>query len=377
MESKKIAILTLPLHGNYGGNLQCYALCKVLQSMGHEVKNINIQSKISLPWYKMPFSYSKRLIQKIFFKKKGSIFYEKKLHEIYKQNQTARDFINKHIPLTKEYNNKKSLRNFDEKEFDVYIVGSDQVWRNAYVYPSIETYFFDFLKSENIKKIAYAASFGTDIGEFTGKQLKKCGKLLQRFDAVSVREQSAIELINSYGWNCEAQHLLDPTFLLEKEDYLNLMDKNKINEFSENNLFYYVLDMNPDKQFIIDNLVKKEKLNAFTVNRLSTKGENNLLPPVEKWLRGFFEAKMVFTDSFHGCVFSIIFNKPFIAYGNIDRGMTRFNSLFTLFDIKDRLIFSSKEFNFNQQVVIDWEDVNRRLIEKRKKSIKFLIDNLY
>ena len=97
-----------------------------------------------------------------------------------------------------------------------------------------------------------------------------------------------------------------------------------------------------------------------------------VFPPVEEWIKGFIDAEFVIANSFHGTVFSILFNKPFIAIANKSRGLTRFESLLKLFQLEDRLIFSYKDLNLNGLKEIDWEKVNDTLKEERDNSEKFL-----
>ena len=90
------------------------------------------------------------------------------------------------------------------------------------------------------------------------------------------------------------------------------------------------------------------------------------------WLRGFYDAKFVFTDSFHACAFSINFNKPFLVYGNKERGMSRFVSLLSEFDLDDQLIDCYYETKNKKVKEIDWLAVNAILEKKRAEAARFL-----
>ena len=379
----KIAILTLPLHANSGGNLQCYALQNILKAMGHEVTNINIQ----VPDEKMPRrelkTYWKRIKQKISGKKDIIIFFEKKINnDRHISHQHAIRFINKYISSTPRFTSEEELAKLPINDFDAFILGSDQVWRIPYAYPSVETYFFNFLKDSSIKRIAYGASFGTDEKEFSDKQAKTCGKLLQDFCAISVREDTAINLIeNIYQWKCpNVVQVLDPTLLLHKEDYLKLIS-NQGRSTHKGSLFYYILDMTSDKQQFINQVATYKNLLPFTVYpksvRFEDKAKDKIFPPTEEWIQAFDNAEYVITDSFHGCVFSIIFNKPFIAYGNEERGMARFTSLLKLFNLENRLIISSSTFPQDiLEIPINWKEITAKLKELQNTSISFLQDAL-
>ena len=191
----------------------------------------------------------------------------------------------------------------------------------------------------NIKKVSYAASFGVDNWEFSQKEGLACHELIQRFNAVSVREASGIYLCNEF-LKTEAHQVLDPTMLLDIQDYISLVREEGESK-SAGSLMIYVLDKTGKKEKFIASVAKKLKLKPYTVmqkEKLTGTGkiEDCIYPPVTKWLRGFMDAEFVITDSFHGCAFAILFNKPFIALGNYSRGITRFKSLLNLFDLEER-----------------------------------------
>lgn len=374
----KIAILTLPLHSNYGGIIQNYALQTVLEKMGHEVYTINVnkpKAKINLA--KAPLIISKRLIKKILGRKDGIIFLERKRNkdELVIKKYLNR-FINNKIHLTEPFYLKKDLQRINHMGFDSIIVGSDQVWRIPYAYPNIQTYFLDFIKNKNIKKIAYSASFGTDEIEFSENQIKECGKLINNFESVSVREKSALDLINNkYRWKCKHAPIqtLDPTMLLSQEEYISLSSDYK--DILDGELFYYILDMTEDKKKVLEQISKDLDYKPFTVKSISDNWfddvEKQVVPPIEIWLQAFNKAKYIFTDSFHGCVFSIIFNKNFVVYGNEERGLSRFKSLLSLFNIENTLIQSSNDIQKGYQE-FNWKNINMILEKLKKQDIQYL-----
>lgn len=374
----KIAILTLPLHANYGGVMQNYALQTVLERMGHEVHTINItipEARLKMPL--APLFIIKRLLMKLLGRKDGIIFMERKLnHDKPIIEQHVRRFISENIHLTKAFSSKESLKEINDMRFDAVVVGSDQVWRIEYAYPDIQTYFLDFITDSNIRKLAYSASFGTDEMEFSKRQARECGNLIKDFDFISVREDSAIDLImNRYKWQCKNKpvHTLDPTMLLTREDYTAL--SSGCDDAPDGELFYYILDMTDDKRKVLDILSRNLGYKPFTVKSkdedIYANPNDRIVSPVEHWLESFRKAKYVFTDSFHGCVFSIIFNKEFIVYGNRGRGMSRFSSLLNDFSgLSSRIVYSSGDYNKGlTDNRIDWEMVNSKLEEKREEDL--------
>lgn len=368
----RIGILTLPLHFNYGGILQAYALQTVLERMGHEVTLIERKQKpYKIVLWKIPLSYSKRLLKKL-SGYKTTILLEKKLNNEFFHNlpiiqQHTDKFISKYIKR-KFYDDFCEIK---ENDYDAIIVGSDQIWRPLY-YPKIEDAFLNFTKNWDILRIAYAASFGTDRWEYTLHQTKRCGKLLHKFNLVSVRELSGIKLCNVH-WGLSPELVLDPTLLLDVKEYVSLF-RNTNTPPRHNNLLCYILDETKEKQELIKKIADEKNLNIFRVNSYAEDRDadlkNRIQPPVEYWLRGFYDAEFIITDSFHACVFSIIFKKPFIAYGNSNRGLTRFSSLLTIFGLQDRLITKIEQYKSLKD--IDYEYVYNILDEKRNESIKIL-----
>lgn len=371
----KIGILTLPLHTNYGGILQAYALQTVLEKMGHEVVIFDTPNKSSLPpLWKLPACFAKRIIWKL-LGKADRIFLERYYN-------TIRPVITKNIQFFVDCNiHRMVIHNFNElhcKDYDAIVVGSDQVWRLSYFCKgwrktSIENAYLSFAKKWKIKRIAYAVSFGTDIWEYNDIQTNKCKKMLHLFDAVSVREESGKTLCKDY-LDVIAHHVLDPTLLLEQEDYISLFVKNNTPK-SKGTLLYYVLDETEELKKIIQKVAEQKKYIPFAVNNPFEYDESHPLqerikPSVETWLRGFYDAKFVITDSFHACVFSILFKKQFVVVGNKKRGMSRFESLLKMFELEDRLV--NKETKINCLKDIDYDRVYSKYNHLKDESLSFL-----
>lgn len=366
----RIGILTLPLNTNYGGILQAYALQTILERMGHKVHIIEKEKQsLSISIYKMPFTYGKRIAKNL-MGKKAPIFYEQKYNrEQPIIRQYTDQFIEKYIHVTKY----KNFSDIKESEYDTIVVGSDQIWRPKYFrVDKIENTFLKFAENWKIKRIAYAASFGTDKWEYTKKQTSICGELLKKFDAVAVREESGVQLCKEH-FRVVAQHVLDPTMLLEKEDYIKLFEANNTPK-SQGNLLCYFLDESDEKKELIKRVAEEKGLTPFNVKSksddINSPISDRMQPPIEQWLRGFFDAEFVVTDSFHACVFSILFNKPFIVYGNKKRGLSRFESLLNIFGLKNLMITNISEYKSGN--IIKWENINEILVSNRKKAFDIL-----
>lgn len=358
----RIGVLTFTLQYNYGCMLQAWALQTVLKRMGHDVWLIQkLRPKKKLPLWRAPLSYSKRILQNLIGHRRR-IFEEQYQNEcIYKMLTAARNFSNDNIRI-KNYKEYSDIR---PDEYDAIIVGSDQIWRPIFFEGDIRDAFLQFANGWKIKRLSYAASFGTDDIKWPDDLEKDCKQLLGEFDAVSVREKSGVDICKKH-FNINAAHVLDPTMLLSADDYVRLIKKAKAPK-SPGTLHYYILDETPEKLQLVKEIAQKKGLTPFRVNSRvedpSAPIEERIQPPVEKWLRAFYDADFVVTDSFHACVFSIIFNKQFIVYGNKERGLTRFKSLLSDFGLEDRLVYNFSDFG--QLTNINYGNVNT-LLEKRK-----------
>ncbi len=362
----RIAILTQPLRANYGGILQAYALQYTLKKLGHNSTIIEQEYIQPIKYFKLLFDIPKRLYTKYILKKREYIFSEhiNNKHQIERRKYTS-SFITKYIQncFTKGYNS------IDINQYDAFIVGSDQVWRPLYNWGNIDKMFLSFIpKESDLKRISYAASFGTSEWEFTPEQTAVCTKLLSRFDAVSVREKDGIDLCREFLKRNDAVCVLDPTLLHYKAVYENLCKD--IPAIEENTLCAYILDLNEDVRQKLENIATEKGLNLKIVS-----ADNNCTLTVPEWIAMFRDAECIVTDSFHGTAFSIIFNKEFFSIANIGRGRSRFTSLLSQFDLTSRLYSSVNEIRFNNDV-INWDSVNEKRNALIQDSIRFINSNI-
>lgn len=371
----KIGIVTLPLHVNYGGILQAYALSCVLKKMGHDVVVINKLQYRYLSEFQKMYLYSWRIFQKVFFfKKKVYVFPERdynRYQDYRKQfmvNTAA--FIEKHI-------SKIDIKHYgllDGKTFDAIVVGSDQIWRPRYIEntlcTSVDNAFLSFTKGWNIKRIAYAASFGTNEWEYTKKQTRVISRLSKKMDAISVRESSGVDMCKKY-LEVNSVHVLDPTLLLDVENYRKLYDC--VIRESNQSIMYYVLDNSERVTDVIRIIEEKTGKKHFSAKAAS---DDEVQPSVENWLLGFDTSDLIVTDSFHACVFSLIFHKPFIVFTNAKRGNERIDSLLSMFGLQDRKIDANTVTDDDIQTLLDmkinFEEVDKILTCKRRESMNFL-----
>lgn len=354
----RIGIVTHSLQWNYGGILQNFALQQVLKRLGHDPITIDFIAKYTV--YRYLRSFCKTLILWVIPLKRRPFLSYKTLSY---RNRIVDAFCRKYLVLTKR------VFHYDTNVVSRYgiesvIVGSDQVWRAQYCsYPGhLEDMFLQFVQDPKIKKMAYAVSFGIDEWDYSIEQTEHCRELIKQFGALSVREDSGIDLCRKY-LHANAVKVLDPTMLLSREDYVKVCIDVPCN--TSRFVAAYILDMSLTKRRYIDNLAAKNGLSVIYFS-----AQHNMTLSIEEWLAMFRDAEYVVTDSFHGTVFSIIFNKPFVVLGNTDRGLARFYSLLNMFDLQDRMCCLDKECKIDDK--IEWHKVNAKLKEWRIRSLNFL-----
>ncbi len=367
----KIAIQTLPLNSNYGGILQAYALQTTLQRMGHEVSVIArscVPPRPSLAT--LLRAVAKRSLRRYIFCDQSVMLTERQqwVRDSGIINQHTRRFVERYI--RELYCDTYS--SLPPNCVDAIVVGSDQVWRPRYFGEElIADAYLSFARGWCIRRVAYAASFGCDEWEYTEAQTEVCRELLALFDYVSVREESGVRLCREH-FGVDASQLLDPTMVLRRGDYEELVESGAVPP-SEGDLMLYILDPNPTKSVVAESVARSRSLTPFSARSAEgTSVEERVQPPVEQWIRGFVDAEFVVTDSFHACVFSIIFNTPFVVCSNSARGATRLHSLLGALGLEGRLVESSVGVERAICGAIDWGRVNRRLDELREHSIGVL-----
>lgn len=300
-------------------------------------------------------------------------------------SQSNSEPIDDTLPDMNRYVNTASFvkSRIQRKEFDIndnfstYIVGSDQVWRNwNYNDENQELgyFFLNFVSDLRSKRIAYAASFGQEKlkdTKISKNFIKYAFPLMDRFDAISVREESARNIVK-HVWQKDSKIVADPTMLLKKDEYSRL-----INDFSGSltrtaPVFIYMLATDTKQDIAVNKIIKslkKSDVEKFYPRNFA------ILPPVEQWLKGFRDAETVITDSFHGTVFAIINNTPFFVIGNEFGGVSRLKTLLRTFGLEDRLILLN-EVNDNKVKKIspiNWRDVNIKLTQIKLESESWLI----
>lgn len=365
---KKIAIMTWWNHANYGTALQVTAMSKVIEKLGYEVKVINYiphGKVVTQECLKSVFKYIIERIKIIF-----NIMYVN--HE---RNKLFNLFLNKNLKFTRYCETSSDLF-FLSSEFDGIVCGSDQIWSPSNFNSK---YFLDFV--EDNKKIAYAPSIGCSYISDENIANEMSG-LIGKFKHLSIRETKGAEIIKKLC-NKVANVVLDPTLLLNKEEWLELLELNKSNNYKDDYIFCYFLGDNKKYWDCVKKISKKMNLSIKIVPM--HKKDISFGDSVEKCdPRDFIDlinnAKFICTDSFHGIAFAINFNKEFIAFkrfsDNSEKSQnSRIYNILNLFGLEDRLLEDVK-FIPNLTSKINYKFINDILDSEREKSKQFLSDAL-
>jgi coenzyme F420-reducing hydrogenase beta subunit len=277
------------------------------------------------------------------------------------------EFRNKFLNMSGVCHEKGELQAFINPAFENFAVGSDQVFRG---YDDFN-YLLDWVCGKK-RIISYAASFGIGkIDESWSRHKNYAAQCLRRFDALSVREQSGVDILqNEFG--IKSQCHIDPTLLLDAADYRPIIeDVNTAPEPEEYIAFYLLdrehLDVVRSRQYLPD---LKNKYKFINVRH----DESNSCREVYEFLRLIRGARHVITDSFHGSVFSIIFRKNFAVVTTKDRGNERLENLFDKLALP-RAIFCDDLLEISEDILnapIDWQLAARNLDKERSRAFDFL-----
>lgn len=372
----KIGIVTQPLSLNYGGILQNYALQQVLRQLGHEPYTFDLESLLQHSYYDYLAVNTKAIFRKWLGKPAPRLMSPCLLK---RRERPLRRFVKGRISLIEPRSKYPEASKIESYHLEALIVGSDQVWRPKYN-AHIEDMYLAFAHGFKGKKLAYAASFGTDTWEYTPAETAACRQLIQQFDAVSLRESSGVALCCEH-FGLEACQALDPTLLLTADDYNRLLEAQPAKGHPY--IFAYLLDPSERRLALARDLAQRLSL-PLVVNR--TYKDLHRGDSVEKWLAHFRDAAYILTDSFHGTVFSVVYRKPFLTLGNEARGLSRVQSLLSLLGLEERqLTDAAKEASaagaadtahLQLSAQPDWDAMTQKLSLWQERSWQFLREHL-
>ena len=367
----KIGIITFHNSYNCGSMLESYAMQTIVQRLGYDTEIVNFSSEGQKNIYATRFKNDsiKNIIK--------NILTIPAIKKIEYNNQKYEEFKQKNFNLTKEY---KSGFDISETEYNAVIAGSDQIW-NITIEDYDDAYFLSWVKKA--RKIAYAPSFGAKkISNYTNDE-EKYLNYLKEFDYLSIRENNGQKWIKEMI-GVDVPVLLDPTLLLEVEDYNKIEDKSL--QEKDKYIFFYCPSFNREICKFVKKIADKYNLKVITWSTKSyyfkiIKSFGFTLPEYESpavYLNLINNAELVLTTSYHGTIFSTLYQKKFITikngemYGNDDRVITLLRQL----DMEDRLIPYDFDDNYNYLNEVDYTDYKKKIDVSKAKSIDYLESSL-
>lgn len=338
---KEVGILTFQNANNYGAVFQAFALQEVVKDLGANVKVIN---------YDAPQMMLKRI-----------------------QERRFNDFISEYLQLT-EFG--ECINDINTSGFDVFLTGSDQIW-NPQITRNDETYFLDFVKN-GAKKVSYAASIGLNV-ELANNYRKIYEKYLPHYDGISLREESHVPFVKDIvGDGKQVIASMDPSVLLTAKHYEEKLSLRDVDE--EQYIFVYSNRLEP-KVFDLAHLLSlymgyKLVITSmyddyfFSKKAKVVKGNS----PIE-WMEYIRGAELVLTDSFHGIMYSMVFEKPFYAYTPLNTNVVRVTDVLKKVGFEDRKltnIYNIKDIKFEQ----DYSFARKIIENERKCSYEYLQNSI-
>lgn len=351
---------------NYGNKLQNLAVAVVLEKLGVESETLD---------FEMP-SESKRLkdaFKSFLMKATGYRLARSQKSKVYwqygrKRIHNFRIFEDKYL----KYHKDPTLKNSDG--YDYYITGSDQVWNPEFFkYHKLkkDAYLLAFCK-DNSKKICFSPSFA--VSDIPAEWKKWFKKYLSLIPQISVRENEGVEIVRKLTGK-KAEVLIDPTLMLNAGEWKKYAVKPKKVDFSKKYLLTYFLgEVSPEVQEYINSVAEKNNLEIY--NLLDPKQPDLYISGPSEFIYLISHADMVITDSFHACVFSFIFNKPFLVFNRKSEYSdmsSRLDTLLSKFGLEKRKGDTS---HYDDIFRTDYEHGYKILKKERKKVIDFLSDSM-
>lgn len=346
---KKVAIITITNSGtNFGNRLQNYALQETLKKYNVEVETIfsskSIMRSISISWIR-------RIAKQTLKRSKRKILFD--------------EFNKKNVKIS----NKMRYENLNEQlfatKYDAFISGSDQVWNPNFHFNS-DFEFMTFVEPK--KRYTYAASFGVDI--IPAPYMEDYKRWLGQMGEISVREFTGKAIVKDLA-NKDALVHIDPTMLLKREQYIKIEEKPHQNVPRNYLLVYFLGEKSSEYNTFIQNVAEKEGLEIIELSETPNNDFYNIGP--QHFIYLFRHAKYICTDSFHGAVFSIIFENRYTIFFRQSQEVPMNNRIHTLLDkvrLSDRLY---GKLSLEESLVeIDYKEVNRRIEAERKEAENYL-----
>lgn len=361
----KIGLITIHWANNYGAALQVFATFKILSKYGY----------VEVIDYRNVYTSKGMQLVRIGRKARDILRAGKDILRIFPRQRAIskfKKFNNDHMRFSSLVCSQKDFENLD-KCMDVFISGSDQIWNPRIVSDNNEIdgrYFLDFVKLG--RKISYASSMGTY--QYEGKKQQELLSLLSKYDSISVREKNtALYLSSTLG--LKAEHVVDPTLLLSKDEWFNNFPSIRNDE--DKYILIYALKKDKLLKDVVAFISKLTGMKVYAIDQdplLNYSCDKHFMDKgPEEFLQLFSNAKFIITNSFHGTAFSVNFNIPFIVTSP-PTGINRIESLLLELNLTSRLVNNFNVDALNQIVNhhIDYDLVNIRLKKMRLDSLDYL-----
>lgn len=336
----KIGIVTIYGEYNYGNKFQNYAIKKMVENINNDNIVYTIRPKLT---------NKQKLISLLI--KYGIGKYRKFQNDSFdkKKIYSFQSFSKKYLNVV-TYKNLKKLNN----QYDYFLAGSDQIWNtNGFKGRMLDFYLLKFASDK--KRIAIAPSLGT--GKIGLEQVKQFKRELPKFKKLSCRELGSVKVIEKYSMGNKCIKLSDPTMGLDKNEW-ELIRTKANGKPREPYIFCYFLGK-LDKE--INEQINKVKSNNIIINVMKKDNIEMFSNDPGQFIDLLADAQLILTDSFHGCVFSIIYNKPFVVLHTLDRK-----------NMEDRICSLLKEFNFEDRWIdnVKYDDLYKMNFTYANKKLK-------
>lgn len=365
---KKIGLISIHSAHNYGSVLQAYALQTALQKFSQDVEIINYRPNYFNCQYNLfsirVYKRYKGIFNKILHFGWRTIFFVSR----YKKYIKFERFINDRMVLTKKYSKFDQLL-FLKDEYDCVFCGSDQIWNTDITEGFDKSYYLGFASGNTIKA-SYAASVARE--KIDPKYENDYVNYLNKLDFISIREKESVEELKKYVHK-DINVNIDPTLLLEKEDWLGIAKLSKIN-IKYDYIFVYILQENPEFVKIVNDISEKLNLKVVSISKKKRFNNEVIIPEAgpEDFLHLCSNSSFVITNSFHGTVFSLIFEKKNCVIPHLNTG-SRMVDLMKVVGLKDRIISEASSLDLDTiNKDINYDNVKEIIRGERQKSYDYL-----
>lgn len=356
----KVKMLTFHNAENYGATLQAYALKETLKKLGTSPSFVNYENKAILADYKLIRTNS----LKSFF---SSLWF---LPRNLKRKRSFKSFSDRYLDTnSKKYTGISQITQ-DIEDKDVFVAGSDQIWNPVLTSGLSDIYTLNFETDKNIKRVIYGASLGND--ELLQKHAVDFKTKTSNLDFISVREQSIIKSLQDICGK-KVEQVIDPTLLLDKREWDKLLSNNSCVDLKDKKYILVYTLFESDEVTNIANYISKitgfkvvhfRKYNAYNNEYMNLYSKG----PID-FVNAFKNAEYVITNSFHGTVFSIIYEKKFYSVLPITRA-GRIKDLLETLNLDSRIIENIENINIDEN--LDYTFAKEKIEEMRKHSIEYL-----